>query len=87
VQFRLAETRDDGRTSGRFRELLLRLSRPPGAGLTIRLTGPPIAPLRELDGYAQKVIKLCRRGAMHPYELIPMITRSADRKRGWLTLH
>ena len=55
------------------------------AGLTIRVTDPPIAPLRELDGYAQKVIKACRRGAMYPYELIPMITRSVDRKRGWLT--
>ncbi len=31
-------------------EYLLRMSRPPGAGLTVRVTEPPTHPLRELDG-------------------------------------
>jgi len=68
VQFRDAEGR----------ELMLRLSRPPGAGLTLRVTNPPTEPLRELNAYTQKVIRARRRGTVYPYELIPLITRSPD---------
>ena len=68
VQFRDAESR----------ELMLRLSRPPGAGLTLRVTEPPTGPLRELNAYTQNVIRARRRGTVYPYELIPLITRSPD---------
>ena len=69
VQFRDAESR----------ELMLRLSRPPGAGgLTLRITDPPTEPLRELNAYTQNVIRARRRGAVYPYELVPLITRSPD---------
>ena len=68
VQFRDAEGR----------ELMLRLSRPPGAGLTLRVTAPSTGPLRELNAYTQKVIRARRRGTVYPYELIPLITRSPD---------
>src|SRR6266568_4977148 len=60
------------------RELMLRMSRPPGAGLTLRITDPPPHPLRELDAYTQNVIRARRRGTVYPYELIPLITRSPD---------
>ncbi len=63
---------------GEGRELMLRLSRAPGAGLALRVTGPPPHPLRELDAYTQKVIRARRRGAVYPYELIPLLTRSPD---------
>jgi acetyl/propionyl-CoA carboxylase alpha subunit/acetyl-CoA carboxylase carboxyltransferase component len=72
VQFRVPGT--DGQT----RERMLRLSRPPGAGLTLRVTDLPPGPLRELDAYAQKVIRARRRGAVYPYELVPMLTRNPD---------
>ena len=72
VQFRSAVP------GGEPREFVLRMSRPPGAGLTIRLTDPPATPLRELDSYTRKVLKARRRGAVYPYELIPMLTRSPD---------
>ncbi|WP_433293299.1 carboxyl transferase domain-containing protein [Pseudonocardia sp. CA-142604] len=62
------------------RDLLLRMSRPPGAGLTVQVTEPPTAPLRELDAYAQKVIRARRRGAVYPYELVPMLLRDPDRR-------
>ncbi len=68
VQFRDAESR----------ERMLRLSRPPGAGLTLRVTDPPPGPLRELNPYTQNVIRARRRGTVYPYELIPLITRSPD---------
>ena len=63
---------------GEGRELMLRLSRSPGAGLALRVTGPPPHPLRELDAYTQNVIRARRRGTVYPYELIPLITRSPD---------
>jgi acetyl/propionyl-CoA carboxylase alpha subunit/acetyl-CoA carboxylase carboxyltransferase component len=75
VQFRTADDRPGNAES---RELMLRMSRPPGAGLTLRITDPPSEPLRELNSYTQKVIRARRRGAVYPYELIPLITRSPD---------
>jgi acetyl-CoA carboxylase carboxyltransferase component len=57
------------------------MSRPPGAGLTVQITDPPQRPLRELDAYAQKVIRARRRGAVYPYELVPMLLRNPDRGR------
>jgi acetyl/propionyl-CoA carboxylase alpha subunit/acetyl-CoA carboxylase carboxyltransferase component len=72
VQFKMASP------DGGVRELMLRMSRPPGAGLTMRLTDPPPEPLRELNSYTQKVIRARRRGTVYPYELIPLITRSPD---------
>jgi acetyl/propionyl-CoA carboxylase alpha subunit/acetyl-CoA carboxylase carboxyltransferase component len=72
VQFRTAQ---DGAES---RELMLRMSRPPGAGLTLSITDPPPQPLRELNAYTQNVIRARRRGTVYPYELIPLITRSPD---------
>ncbi|MCX6463213.1 MAG: ATP-grasp domain-containing protein [Pseudonocardiales bacterium] len=74
VQFRMA---DPG--GGEPREQLLRLSRPPGAGLTVRVTDPPRHPMGELDAYAQKVIRARRRGAVYPFELVPMLVRNPDR--------
>ena len=68
VQFRDADSR----------ERMLRLSRPPGAGLTLQVTDPPPGPLRELNPYTQNVIRARRRGTVYPYELIPLITRSPD---------
>jgi acetyl/propionyl-CoA carboxylase alpha subunit/acetyl-CoA carboxylase carboxyltransferase component len=75
VQFRTA---DGQAPNGESRELTLRMSRPPGAGLTLRITDPPSEPLRELNSYTQKVIRARRRGAVYPYELIPLITRSPE---------
>ena len=75
VQFRAV---DPGVRGAEPRELMLRLYRPPGAGLTLRVTDPPSEPLREMDSYTQKVIRARRRGAVYPYELIPLIIRSPD---------
>src|SRR5580693_4164162 len=72
VQFKMAAP------EGGVREQMLRMSRPPGAGLTLRVTDPPPEPLRELNSYTQKVIRARRRGTVYPYELIPLITRSPD---------
>ena len=73
VQFRHAATPEDEPTA-----YVLRMSRPPGAGLTVRLTAPPTGPMRELDSYTQKVIRARRRGAVYPFELVPMLSRNPD---------
>ena len=75
VQFRHATVSDEEPT-----EYMLRMSRPPGAGLTVRVTAPPPAPMRELDAYTQKVIRARRRGAVYPFELVPMLSRNPDRR-------
>ncbi|HTK63923.1 MAG TPA: carboxyl transferase domain-containing protein [Pseudonocardia sp.] len=72
VQFRIATS------EGEPRELMLRMSRPPGAGFTVQVTEPPTRPLRELDAYGQKVIQARRRGAVYPYELVPLLSRNPD---------
>ncbi|GAA2852540.1 biotin carboxylase N-terminal domain-containing protein [Pseudonocardia halophobica] len=74
VQFRADRPGEAGSNEGGPHEYLLRLSRPPGAGLTVRLDEPPTGLMRELDAYAQNVIKAQRRGAVYPYEIIPMLT-------------
>jgi acetyl/propionyl-CoA carboxylase alpha subunit/acetyl-CoA carboxylase carboxyltransferase component len=78
VQFRSGISGTDGSPDAPPKELMLRMSRQPGAGLSIRITDPPTEPLSELDSYAQKVIRARRRGAVYPYELIPLITRNPD---------
>ena len=40
---------------GEPRELVLRVARPPGAGFEVRLTAPPVEPLKPIDAYTQKV--------------------------------
>ncbi|HEY0811678.1 MAG TPA: carboxyl transferase domain-containing protein [Pseudonocardia sp.] len=74
VQFRHSASAEDEAA-----EYLLRMSRPPGAGLTVRVTEPPLRPMRELDAYTQKVIRARRRGAVYPFELVPMLARNPDR--------
>ncbi|MFU8839207.1 MAG: biotin carboxylase N-terminal domain-containing protein [Nitriliruptoraceae bacterium] len=56
-------------------EVVVRMSRPPGQGFTLRVTEPPTAPLQPFDEVAQQVIKARRRGSVYPYELIPLLTR------------
>ncbi|HSP36152.1 MAG TPA: carboxyl transferase domain-containing protein [Frankiaceae bacterium] len=76
VQFRTSAGREPGAEP---RELMLRMSRPPGAGLRMRVTDPPPDPLRPLDSYTQKVIRARRRGTVYPYELVSLLARSPDR--------
>ncbi|GAA1395217.1 biotin carboxylase N-terminal domain-containing protein [Pseudonocardia kongjuensis] len=77
VEFRSGDAAVTGGQGGP-RSMLLRMSRPPGAGLTVRLDQPPTEPMRELDSYDQKVLKARRRGAVYPYEIVPLLTAPID---------
>ena len=57
------------------REVMVRMSRPPGQGFTLRVTEPPTQPLTSFDEVSRQVIKARRRGSVYPYELVPLLTR------------
>ncbi|MEV1294511.1 biotin carboxylase N-terminal domain-containing protein [Pseudonocardia sp. NPDC049635] len=78
VEFRSADASVGTGGQDGPRSMLLRMSRPPGAGLTVRLDQPPTEPMRELDSYDQKVLKARRRGAVYPYEIVPLLTAPID---------
>ena len=56
VRFRSRDGAPDD-PSAPTHDYVLRMTRPPGAGLTLRVTEPPSHPMAELDAYTQKVIK------------------------------
>jgi acetyl/propionyl-CoA carboxylase alpha subunit/acetyl-CoA carboxylase carboxyltransferase component len=62
---------------GEPQQVVVRMSRPPGQGLTLRVTEPSTEPLQPFDETTRKVLKARRRGTVYPYELIPLVTRSA----------
>ena len=57
------------------RDVMVRMSRPPGQGFTLRVTDPPSTPLVSFDEVSRQVIKARRRGSVYPYELVPLLTR------------
>jgi acetyl-CoA carboxylase carboxyltransferase component len=61
--------------SGVQREVVVRVSNQPGAGVTLALTDPPERPLAPHDGYTRNVLQARRRGVTYPYEIVPMLTQ------------
>ena len=55
------------------RDVALRFSYRPGAGVGMTVTDRPTEPLRPLDEYTQKVLRSRARGAVYPYELTPLL--------------
>ena len=57
-------------------EVLVRMSRPPGQGFTLRVTEPPTEPLAPFDEMSRQVMKARSRGSVYPYELVPLLIRN-----------
>ncbi|SNS15642.1 Acetyl/propionyl-CoA carboxylase, alpha subunit [Geodermatophilus pulveris] len=55
------------------RDVALRFSYRPGAGVRMEVTDRPTAPMRPLDDYTAKVLSSRARGAPYPYELAPLL--------------
>ncbi len=55
------------------RDVALRFSYRPGAGVAVAVTDRPTEPMRPLDEYTQKVLRSRARGAVYPYELAPLL--------------
>jgi acetyl/propionyl-CoA carboxylase alpha subunit/acetyl-CoA carboxylase carboxyltransferase component len=56
------------------REVAVRFSYRPGAGVRMTVTDRPTEPMRPLDDYTEKVLRSRARGAVYPYELAPLLT-------------
>jgi len=61
-------------TTGKLEPKLLDVSNRGRRGLRIRLRDVPTEPLKPRTAYEQNVVRLRRRGLMHPYEIIHMLT-------------
>ncbi|HEY4901703.1 MAG TPA: carboxyl transferase domain-containing protein [Terriglobales bacterium] len=61
--------------TGELRDMIVRISSPGGAGqiMTFRPVGK-LQPLKPLDEYTQKVVRMRQRGMIYPYEIIKMLT-------------
>jgi acetyl/propionyl-CoA carboxylase alpha subunit/acetyl-CoA carboxylase carboxyltransferase component len=55
------------------RDVALRFSYRPGAGVRMRVTDRPTEPMRPLDEYTEKVLSSRARGTVYPYELVPVL--------------
>ncbi|WP_024795336.1 ATP-binding protein [Tomitella biformata] len=56
------------------RDVAIRASYRPGAGVVLTVTEPPTEPMQPLDEYTQKIQRSRARGTVYPYELIPLLT-------------
>jgi acetyl/propionyl-CoA carboxylase alpha subunit/acetyl-CoA carboxylase carboxyltransferase component len=61
------------RSSGEIQPICVRFFYQPGAGVQAAFGEPPTERVKQLDDYAQKVLRARRRGMVYPYELKPMI--------------
>lgn len=64
--------------TGELQELVCDISNPAGGGLVTRFREPSDRPIRPLSDYKKRVIQLQRRGLVHPYELIRLLTPNND---------
>jgi acetyl/propionyl-CoA carboxylase alpha subunit/acetyl-CoA carboxylase carboxyltransferase component len=69
-------------TTGELRQMLLRVIATDRGELSIRYDAPTERPLEPMAEYQQRVVALRRRGLMHPFELIGVLTPSANSESG-----
>ena len=68
----LARLRDQPESEPK--EVALMFSCSPGADVAVTVTDPPTEPLAPLDAYTEKVRSSRARGAVYPYEIVPLLT-------------
>jgi acetyl/propionyl-CoA carboxylase alpha subunit/acetyl-CoA carboxylase carboxyltransferase component len=64
--------------TGTLQETIVSISRPEGQNLVLRFSPPGDVPIRPLNEYKQKVLRMRQRGLAYPYEVIRMLTPVAD---------
>ncbi|HET7209078.1 MAG TPA: carboxyl transferase domain-containing protein [Terriglobales bacterium] len=68
--------------TGELRDTFVRISSPGGSGLLVTFRpASKLQPVKPLSEYDQKVIRMRRRGLMYPYEIVKMLTPSAEDTR------
>jgi len=68
--------------TGDAADVVLRLGYQAGRGLTLQVTDPPTEPMRPLDDLTQKLLAARRRGTVHPWEIVPLLTTEAEHGEG-----
>jgi acetyl/propionyl-CoA carboxylase alpha subunit/acetyl-CoA carboxylase carboxyltransferase component len=68
--------------TGELRDCVMRISAPGSAGLlvTFRPAGR-LEPMKPLNAYEQKVVKMRQRGLLYPFEIVRMLTPSSTETR------
>lgn len=74
VEKLVVRVRVPDRHGGEPRDRVLHISNPAGRGPVLRLDAPADRPVEPLTPYWQGVVQLRRRGLVHPYELLRMLT-------------
>ncbi|MGO8797025.1 MAG: carboxyl transferase domain-containing protein [Candidatus Sulfotelmatobacter sp.] len=69
-------------TTGELRDMVVRISSPVGSGLLITFRpADKLLPLKAVNAYEQKVIRVRQRGMVYPYEIVKMITPARENTR------
>ena len=68
--------------TGELRDMVVRISRPGGAGLLITFRpATKFLPIKPLTEYDQKIVRMRQRGMTYPYEIIEMLTPAPEETR------
>jgi acetyl/propionyl-CoA carboxylase alpha subunit/acetyl-CoA carboxylase carboxyltransferase component len=68
--------------TGELRDMVVRISTPAGSGILITFRpADKVLPIKPLEEYEQKVVRMRQRGMTYPYEIIRMLTPSPDNTR------
>jgi acetyl/propionyl-CoA carboxylase alpha subunit/acetyl-CoA carboxylase carboxyltransferase component len=68
--------------TGELRDMVVRISSPVGSGLLVTFRpAEKLLPLKPLNSYDQKVIRVRQRGLVYPYEIVKMLTPGAEDPR------
>jgi acetyl/propionyl-CoA carboxylase alpha subunit/acetyl-CoA carboxylase carboxyltransferase component len=68
--------------TGELRDMVIRISSPGATGMLITFRPvDKLQPLKPLDEYEQKVVRMRQRGLIYPYEIIRMLTPSPENTR------
>ena len=69
-------------STGELRDMVLRISSPVGSGMLITFRpADKLLPLKAVNAYEQKVIRVRQRGMVYPYEIVKMITPARENTR------
>jgi acetyl/propionyl-CoA carboxylase alpha subunit/acetyl-CoA carboxylase carboxyltransferase component len=58
-------------------EVRMKMARSETTGLDVEVTSSPVAPMEPLSSYDLSVVRARQRGAIYPYEIIPLLLRTA----------
>lgn len=68
--------------TGELRDMVVRISSPVGSGLLVTFRrAEKLLPLKPLNAYDQKVIRVRQRGLVYPYEIVKMLTPAREDPR------